>query len=694
MALGFGFNLGISGRSLGPTIGQRFAGSSMLLGTTALDNRGSGVIRVGRSTDDAEQDFDVSQVSGSGLLNFVVPADVQALYNDAMNFDGANDYVRFTAVAELTKDAAFSVRCYFFVRDVDSAQMVFNQTLSSADRVGAYIVDGALRAGVYNGSSYFAVASTPINTLEAGTIYKLEIAFDGSTTLTTELNDVAYTETDTPVVLNTGHLDIGAGSGRYLDGSVWDFEVFDDATFSNSVFQVDGDGNAAGNWEDNTGSNDGTVHGSPAVFTGQDFDGAVTIEYDQRVSTANDVVSFPSVPGVCVDTGVAITGASTFRITGKMRAYGSGRFGGDFDGDADKRVMFVGLDDAGKFMCLTNNDGGGGGNSIYVFDTADLTDGAEHTFDLSYTDAGSGALALILDGVTISTGSGDIADSLFAGSAQNFRFGSTSASRNGSPAVTAYDCTIQIDGGVTHTYSCRGNKASDFIDTTGGSDGVLIGDVGRADINDIEVKANDAIQTTAADQPLIVKDGVAVTLGWKPALDFNGTSHNLGVDDAFDFDTEVSVFAVFKCDESDLSANQYIAGPYDAGSNDRGFSLLLRDDEELAVNFGNPADGSFAGTWNSTTPIDADALNIAGFTFSSGTVQLYINGATLAGEQSGGTVPSSLRNTSAPFNIGSTSTPNGYFNGQIAAVVVFDRALGSAEAVSLMDELNKTYGTY
>ena len=73
---------------------REFPNSSGAYSTRKLSPKATDVMHVRRSYDNAESNFNANEVKGSGLLDYVVPTDVQALYSNSMYFDGT-DYVNF-----------------------------------------------------------------------------------------------------------------------------------------------------------------------------------------------------------------------------------------------------------------------------------------------------------------------------------------------------------------------------------------------------------------------------------------------------------------------------------------------------------------------------------------------------------------------------------------------------------------------
>jgi len=93
-------------------------------------------------------------------------------------------------------------------------------------------------------------------------------------------------------------------SGLYFKGLIYDFSLSGSAVKN---FAFNGYGNTNGDWEDQVGSNDGTVVGSPALFSGQGFDAFVTTLYDQSGNGRNALQSTASSQPQIVADGVVVT---------------------------------------------------------------------------------------------------------------------------------------------------------------------------------------------------------------------------------------------------------------------------------------------------------------------------------------------------------------------------------------------------
>jgi len=186
------------------------------------------------------------------------------------------------------------------------------------------------------------------------------------------------------------------------------------------------------------------------------------------------------------------------------------------------------------------------------------------------------------------------------------------------------------------------------------------GDAFNVEFKDQTGNGRDFFQSSAASQPKIVSNGSVIKLNTKPTLSYDGTNDHLRYPTT-DFVTatnKLQVSVVCKNDKSNLSGNKYIMGQYGSGQDERSWAILVDNDKKIQINFGNTANGTFVGAWISDNLIDPQNLQTIGFTFDSGTVVIYVNGSVMSGSRTGGTIPTSLYNSSADVTIGCVLSNN------------------------------------
>jgi hypothetical protein len=265
-----------------------FPDASALYGTQNLYDKKSAVLRARRSYDNAESNFTAKQLSDGTLLDFAVPTDVQNLYNNAMFFDGVNDSVATTFAQTNASNWAIE-----FEGTMTSTSFVY--LASTRNGAHGWAIDRRISTSnlrfnvlIFNGSIGADYAFNNY-VIPLGQFRKWKIQYV-SGTLTLWENDVLV---DTRTSINTlsiaGDIDLGIGYRRdanntfYSAGTLKNVKFYEDSV---AVAHWIGNGTSNSNWTDQIGSANGTVNGSPVLFTGQGFNAFTPILYDQRVSTA------------------------------------------------------------------------------------------------------------------------------------------------------------------------------------------------------------------------------------------------------------------------------------------------------------------------------------------------------------------------------------------------------------------------
>ena len=247
-----------------------------------------------RGSDDALQMFTAAEVADGTALDFVVPTAVQALYSNTMQFDGSTDYVGLGIGDPLGFDGAGKVGATVTIivpSNPTGTEDIFYNYISGG-AVGFALdlqANGTIRCSgrSVGGDGFKSLTSTQTVTL--GAINTIQFYLDyANDEIGVKINSNAW-ETSTATFANatytngssTNSTRIGNAEavGRFFTGVVKDVEIYKDDVLTNSYA---GYGNTSANWEDDTGSVDGTISAtSPATFTGQGFDAYLLTEYDQ-----------------------------------------------------------------------------------------------------------------------------------------------------------------------------------------------------------------------------------------------------------------------------------------------------------------------------------------------------------------------------------------------------------------------------
>lgn len=285
---------------------RQYGGAAAAYSLQRLDTSTTNVVRARRSTDDAESNFTAEEVSGGSLREFALQndADLIRFANQAaaadkrMYFDGSNDFVRvsgMTAAADYF--GACTIQATVYVEEPSATRVLWSLG-SDCYRIyttgGNWTLNGATNTSVAVTSGLFTVAVDFDSSGQA-----VELRINGNT---------EWTGTAPQGISPLTVFDIGArAAGLFWNGLIYDFSISGSAVKN---FSFNGYGNTNADWEDQVGSNDGTVFGSPALFSGQGFNAYVTTLYDQsgngRDATQATAASQPQI----VADGVVVTDAN------------------------------------------------------------------------------------------------------------------------------------------------------------------------------------------------------------------------------------------------------------------------------------------------------------------------------------------------------------------------------------------------
>jgi len=251
-----------------------------------VDSATNPVSRDRRDSDGGLRAFTAADIKSGTALDYVNNG-TTSLYGEAMYFDGVNDYVNFGDILGIAS-TGFS----------GSLKTVFQgeqgTLLSKGGQTGGYLLYLDANGTLFlllkqdtSSSQYRRYDSTTkvdksILLNISFTIGALGASFSASVNGTSlSFNDTGVTGTyaDTGDDFSIGSRD-GGGSVLYT-GVIADVNI-------TSVLTTAGNGNTNANWADTSGNdNNGTVNGSPALYTGQMFDGLQSKFYD-GLTGAND----------------------------------------------------------------------------------------------------------------------------------------------------------------------------------------------------------------------------------------------------------------------------------------------------------------------------------------------------------------------------------------------------------------------
>lgn len=675
------------------------------------------VVRVRRSSDNTESDFTAKEVKNGTLLNYVVPTDVQALYSNRMYFDGVNDYIFVNDSADLAITGDIRLECKFNFTSFTGIPYILNaQKANSENEVDnlqyALFIDASGNLGWFQeyGAGNNEVISFTGFTFSTNTLYDIYVTKNVSTKegkLYVKDSNGVYQLEDTQSYTNevtgspaTVDLIIGASPtlSSYSEGVIFDIAIYNSLDTSVPVASYQGYGNTNANWEDQVGSNDGTVNGSPALFTGQGFNGFVTKWYDQTVSrTAEETRIYLN----GVDQYVEVSDADNLSFgnggTDQPFSFGFKMVSNDLEpgdaiakvnADASVREYRVILNDNSGNVNFALYNSGATGQSLsieVVGGSAVLADGEEHEVVVTYDGSKTiGGMKIYFDGVeqtTIDvsgggyTGMSNTAGSLYFGKVTNLyqegSFYDIKAFDKELSSAEAGDYMSVSDDDVVSYWKGYGNQNSNWEDQVGSNDGTVNGSPENAYKvieEDTYRLPNDAIQTTASNQPTIVSNGALITKDGEPAIQFTASGSNY-LDTTLTNGTESS-YSIFTVIANSGSSNAF-GGIFDArDANDDGLGIAVLNNSEFRFH---------VDTDDRLITEDTNQ-NLLSATWGSSVSTLRKNG----GSEQTGSAPASIDHEGTA-NIGVDGfSINGFFDGKIQEIVVF-----SDDKTSVVSDIEK-----
>ena len=205
---------------------------------------------------------------------------------------------------------------------------------------------------------------------------------------------------------------------------------------------------------------------------------------------------------------------------------------------------------------------------------------------------------------------------------------------------------------------------------------------------DLSGNAVHLAQANSAAQPL----AVASSIGGKPAVHFDGivsTLRTAAAVDLFKGSSDLTVIVVVKAGASQASYADildYAHGQEPYG----GFVVQQRQDALNQYGFGwrDPSNAFWVGL-SSTIPIAAGAPQLLEFVKGGGTQAGYLNAAPVFSTPVSAAM---LGNAPRIFSLGSFVADNSrYFNGDIAEVLIYNRALTATERARIEDAVGVRY---
>ena len=509
-------------------------------GDTVARADGKFVAQVRRPSDDALKSFTAAEVTDGTLRNFCLNDDTDIISfadaglagspaaNKRIYFDGVNDSVSLGSNIVLAGD--FEIESKILLQSIDIVGFSFPCLVGNAtDRL---FFNSSSTTLVNDGTvSAFSGAVLPLNTLTTVKLKRsgttVELFFDGVSKGT---------------ATNSASLTIGFLAGKsttagLIDGFIYDLSITSAGTL---IHSYNGYGNTSADWTDQTGSNNGTVAGSPALFTGQGFDGFVKTWYDQSVTneagdtatgnhaTQATAASQPKIvsAGSLLADGIDFDGTDDIGlVTGSFsltQTFSTFSVSHSDDASTSQGIWSTAASATDNFNVVQffRSDDGFAVNAGNTLTTAGTINYVADRNYLQTNVVSGGSSSIFVDGATGATGnmgstnpSGVLILGYFRSSGNNLNLD------GGIKELIIYDTDqtdnrTALEANIGETYSITGipaydNEVDGFVETWYDQSG----------------NGRDATQATAGSQPKIVDEGALVTdSNNNPEIDFDGSN--------------------------------------------------------------------------------------------------------------------------------------------------------------------------
>lgn len=176
---------------------------------------------------EGDQLIDQSQYGNNGIIHGA--SYESTLLGDALVFDGVDDIVSSTTpISAVTIAGSYTITGWFKAKSTPDS-VIFGNLIGSSDRCSIKIT-GALRANVFNGSSWDALSSDEV--IQPGLIYHFAMTRTGGASKL-YLNNLEQSGTD-PGSTAGGAVgwwsgDDNSSFGKPFDGFIYEIKVFDEA---------------------------------------------------------------------------------------------------------------------------------------------------------------------------------------------------------------------------------------------------------------------------------------------------------------------------------------------------------------------------------------------------------------------------------------------------------------------------------
>jgi len=293
-SIGLGLGLSLRGSGVGFTgLLDSYPGAAAAYSLRALSAGwlAGDVVEVRRSSDSTTQDFTAGQITNGAMLDFV-NVNSTSLYNDIMYFDGVNDFVELDSAISLGIGDYIEASAHW----VSGTRLaLFEDAPAVADFI--YITDSGSVAFRIDGTVYTHSLSAT-----EGTVNTVRVTRTASSTYSLSINGNSESKSTANAALSIRHFGGTDGIGLYFKSLLLSVTY-------NTTGQWLNTGNTNANWLDQIGSNNGTVNGSPELYTGQPFDGFVSTWYDQSGNGNDSTQATTTAQPKIVDAGSLVLDA-------------------------------------------------------------------------------------------------------------------------------------------------------------------------------------------------------------------------------------------------------------------------------------------------------------------------------------------------------------------------------------------------
>jgi len=134
---------------------------------------------------------------------------------------------------------------------------------------------------------------------------------------------------------------------------------------------------------------------------------------------------------------------------------------------------------------------------------------------------------------------------------------------------------------------------------------------------------------------------------------FDGTDDEINLGDNAQFEYSTAMAALVKVNHTDLAENQTLIAKYITTGDEREYRLQVLSTGKVQISLGDPSDGTLGCIWvTDDVVVTAGVDHVVGFTYSSSTITVYVDGVEKSGSIDTGAIPSSLWNGTADLLIG------------------------------------------